>query len=80
LEGVSSWERRYIELGNFKNWIAYMGGIGSSSGRKMPATCTVYLNNIFHKHVKELENDIVLKILAHKISLMARNEYNMTSF
>jgi hypothetical protein len=38
LEGVSSWERRYIELGNFKNWIAYMGSIGSSSARKMPAT------------------------------------------
>jgi hypothetical protein len=44
LEGVSSWERRYIELGNFKNWIAYMGGIGSSSGRKMPA------KNVLEQH------------------------------
>ena len=40
----------------------------------------MYLNNIFHKHVKELENDIALKILSHEISLMAKNEYNMASF
>jgi hypothetical protein len=53
--------------------------MGAELFRKENA-CHMYLNNIFHEHVKELENDIALKILSHEISLMAKNEYNMASF